>query len=187
MVAYNNLSWGYWHYDFAPSISRYKWLEPRHMVHISDRWRTTISTICSRLSSMAPDSRAGRISGHLESMTPRDAESLRRIATIERAYAPLLNSQQWEPHTYMQRFGVSEANGRGVADAVDDREPNHYTSQAATAGSLSAKARYFDLWHGLSCIRNRKGSSPCFHLKLKMTAMARFLKLQRPMPHSTSC
>jgi len=38
MVAYNNLSWGYWHYDFAPSISRYKWLEPRHMVHISDRW-----------------------------------------------------------------------------------------------------------------------------------------------------
>jgi len=107
MVAYNNLSWGYWHYDFAPSISRYKWLEPRHMVHISDRWaHDHIDDLQSAFFNGAGFESWENIWGIWNQMTPRDAESLRRIATIERAYAPLLNSQQWEPHTYMQRFGV---------------------------------------------------------------------------------
>ena len=39
MLNYNTMSWGgYWKYDFVPSVSRFKWLETRHMVNISDRW-----------------------------------------------------------------------------------------------------------------------------------------------------
>ena len=39
-------------------------------------------------------------------MTPRDAEALRRIATIERAFAALLVSPHWEPHIFTEHFGV---------------------------------------------------------------------------------
>src|SRR5258708_993565 len=37
-VAYDVLTW--WQYKFppVPRVDRYKWLEPRHMVNISDRW-----------------------------------------------------------------------------------------------------------------------------------------------------
>ncbi len=37
-VAYNVLTWGQYDFPFAPQVDRYKWLEPRHMVNVSDRW-----------------------------------------------------------------------------------------------------------------------------------------------------
>jgi hypothetical protein len=37
--------------------------------------------------------------GEWNQLTPRDAEALRRIATVERAYNDLLVSPGWEPHT----------------------------------------------------------------------------------------
>ena len=42
-----NMGWGYWftpaksmfaNSNYIPPVSKYKWLEPRHMVHICDRW-----------------------------------------------------------------------------------------------------------------------------------------------------
>jgi hypothetical protein len=38
MLAYNLQSWGYWDYPFAPMASKLKWLEPRHMINVCDRW-----------------------------------------------------------------------------------------------------------------------------------------------------
>jgi len=38
MLNWNTMSWGYWRYGFVPSLSRYNWIEPRHIVNISDRW-----------------------------------------------------------------------------------------------------------------------------------------------------
>ena len=32
------MSWGYWQYEQIPVVSKYKWIEPRHMVNISERW-----------------------------------------------------------------------------------------------------------------------------------------------------
>jgi iron(II)-dependent oxidoreductase len=37
-VAYNVLTWGQYSFPFSPRVDRFKWLEPRHMVNISDRW-----------------------------------------------------------------------------------------------------------------------------------------------------
>ncbi len=38
MLAWNNMTWGYWNYSEIPTVSRFKWLEPRHMVNICRRW-----------------------------------------------------------------------------------------------------------------------------------------------------
>ena len=38
MVAWNNMSWGYWKYQPMPVVSKYKWIEPRHMVNVCERW-----------------------------------------------------------------------------------------------------------------------------------------------------
>ena len=37
-VAWNVMTWGQYHFPFVPTVDRFKWLEPRHMVNISDRW-----------------------------------------------------------------------------------------------------------------------------------------------------
>jgi hypothetical protein len=38
MVAWNTMSWGYWQYQPIPVVSKYKWIEPRHMVNVCERW-----------------------------------------------------------------------------------------------------------------------------------------------------
>jgi len=38
MLAWNNMSWGYWQYQPVPVVSRYKWVEPRHMINVCERW-----------------------------------------------------------------------------------------------------------------------------------------------------
>ena len=37
-LACNVMTWGQYKFPFVPLVDRYKWLEPRHMVNISDRW-----------------------------------------------------------------------------------------------------------------------------------------------------
>ena len=38
VLAWNLMTWGQYAFPFTPLVDRYKWLEPRHMVNISDRW-----------------------------------------------------------------------------------------------------------------------------------------------------
>src|SRR5882762_8534550 len=37
-LSWNLMSWGQYNFDFVPKIDRFRWLEPQHMVNISDRW-----------------------------------------------------------------------------------------------------------------------------------------------------
>ena len=37
-LGWDVLTWGQYQFQFLPAVDRYKWLETRHMVHISDRW-----------------------------------------------------------------------------------------------------------------------------------------------------
>ena len=37
-LPWNTMSWGYWDYQPIPAVSKYKWLEPRHMVNVCNRW-----------------------------------------------------------------------------------------------------------------------------------------------------
>src|SRR5450755_4183115 len=40
-LAWDVLTWGQHQFHFVPAVDRYKWLETRHMVNISDRWSRT--------------------------------------------------------------------------------------------------------------------------------------------------
>ena len=106
-LPWNNLSWGYWEYSFIPTVSKYKWLESRHMVNICRRWgRDKTDDLQHAFFNGVGYESWENIWGIWNEITPRDAEALRRIATIERAMAPLLVSADWEPHTPTLRYGV---------------------------------------------------------------------------------
>ena len=99
MVLWNNLSWGYWKYQKVPVVSRYKWVEPRHMVNVCERWaRDRTDGLQSAFFNGVGYESWENVWGIWNQLTPRDAEALRRIATIERAVADLLVSADWEPH-----------------------------------------------------------------------------------------
>ncbi len=152
MLAYNNMSWGYWKYDFAPSVSTYKWLEPRHMVHICNRWaHDHVDDLQSAFFNGVGFESWENIWGIWNQMTPRDAEALRRIAAIERAYHSLLVSPEWQPNVFTEQFGVFASRWPGAPSTlwtVINR--NHYpVSGRQLIMPYKEGARYFDLWHGV--------------------------------------
>jgi gamma-glutamyl hercynylcysteine S-oxide synthase len=157
-VAYNVMTWGYYKYSFAPTIDRFKWLEPRHMVHISDRWsKDKTDDLQYALFNGVGWESWENVWGYWNGVTPRDSEATRRIATIERAVAPFLVSQEWEPFSPMLRYGVFASKwpdaGAAVWTIVNRNEYN------LTGPQMRADAgwRYFDLYHGTELTPERHG------------------------------
>ena len=102
------MSWGYWWpYQPAPAVDRYKFIEPRHLTHVCDRWAHNRTDMLQ----YAFFNGAGyesweNVWGIWNGVTPRDAEALRRIAAIYRALPELLTSVDYEPFTPALQKGV---------------------------------------------------------------------------------
>jgi gamma-glutamyl hercynylcysteine S-oxide synthase len=151
MLNYNNMTWGYWKYDFVPTVSRYKWLETRHMVNISDRWVHDHSNNLqfAFFNGIGFESWEN-IWGIWNGMTPRDAEALRRIATIERAFSKLLVSPDWEPHSPMQQYGIFASKWPGDGPTLWTIVNRNSYPQTGRQMVLRSQAgmHYYDLWNG---------------------------------------
>src|SRR6266567_348562 len=150
-LAWNVMTWGQYQYPFAPLVDRYKWLEPRHMVNISDRWnRNKTNNLQFAFFNGIGWESWENIWGIWNGITPRDGEATRRVASLERAIAEYLVSRDWEPLYPMLRYGVFASrwplNGRTVWTIVNRNEYDVDGPQMevpATAGM-----RYFDLYGG---------------------------------------
>ncbi|MDT8070621.1 MAG: SUMF1/EgtB/PvdO family nonheme iron enzyme [Terriglobia bacterium] len=181
MLAYNNMTWGYWRYQFVPSVSRYKWLEPRHMVHLSNRWaHNHLDDLQEAFFNGIGFESWENIWGIWNQITPRDAEALRRMATIERSYAPLLSSPQWEPYTFTQRFGVFASKWPGQDETlwtVVNR--NHYSVDGRQLVTpYREHARYFDLWHGVELHPEKEGNDVVLSFDLEGNGFGAVLETQ---------
>ena len=151
-VAWNNLSWGYWKYGYVPTVSRWKWIEQRHMVNVCNRWaRDHTDDLQFAFFNGVGFESWENIWGIWNQLTPRDAEALRRVARIERQFAAVLTNGNWEPHTPMVQQGIFASKFSGGADTlwtiVNRNEYDVTGRQIVTAHKPDA--RYFDLWHGV--------------------------------------
>ena len=133
-------------------ISKNKWLEPRHMVNICDRWShdKTDNLQYAFFNGVGYESWEN-IWGIWNQITPRDAEALRRISKIERAFAGMLISSAWEPHTPMLRYGVFASKWPGQNETlwtiVNRNDYNVEGRQIQLA--YKAGTHYYDLWRGV--------------------------------------
>jgi len=150
-LAWNVMTWGQYNFPFVPTVDRFKWLEPRHMVNISDRWNRdkTDDLQFAFFNGIGWESWEN-VWGIWNGITARDAEATRRISTIERGVAPFLTSAEWEPLAPMLRYGVFASrwplNDSAVWTIVN-RNAHDVAGQQIELPS-SVGMRYFDLYHG---------------------------------------
>ena len=150
-LAWNVMTWGQYQFPFTPLVDKYKWLEPRHMVNISDRWKRdkTDDLHFAFFNGVGWESWEN-IWGIWNGMTPRDAEATRRIATIERAIAPFLVSNDWEPLSPMLRYGIYASRwpleDQSVWTIVNRNEYDVDGDQIEIRNTPGY--RYYDLYHG---------------------------------------
>jgi formylglycine-generating enzyme required for sulfatase activity len=152
MINYNTMTWGYWRYDFVPSVSRYKWLEPRHMVNLSNRWaHDHRDDLQEAFFNGIGFESWENIWGIWNQLTPRDAEALRRTSAIERAFASQLNSPAWEPHTPTRNYGIFAS--KWPAENQTLWTLVNRNAYEVRGGQLrlpkTEDVHYYDLWHGV--------------------------------------
>ena len=152
MLNWDSMSWGYWRYPFVPMVSRGKWLEPRHMVNVCDRWnKDKTDNLQAAFFNGVGYETWENIWGIWNGITERDAEAIRRVGKVERRFADFLVSADWEPHTPTVAYGVFASrfpkDGRTVWTLVNRTAYNIDGPQirVAAGGGL----HYFDLWHGV--------------------------------------
>jgi formylglycine-generating enzyme required for sulfatase activity len=155
MLAYNCLSWGYWgeaERSFAPPVSRYKWLEPRHLVNLCERWtRDHTNALQAAFFNGVGFESWENVWGIWNGMTDRDGEALRRTAAIEREFAALLVSSGWRPYASTVQRGVFASRWPGDGTTLwtfVNRNP-YDVSGVQLALSAAPGARYFDAYHGV--------------------------------------
>jgi gamma-glutamyl hercynylcysteine S-oxide synthase len=151
-LAWNLMTWGQYNFPFAPLIDRYKWLESRHMVNISDRWnRDKTSDLQFAFFNGVGWESWENVWGIWNGITPRDAEATRRVATIERGIASFLISVDWEPHTPMLRYGIFASrwplHEQTLWTIVNRNE--YDTNGQQIELEPQEGMRYFDLYHGI--------------------------------------
>ncbi len=166
-LAYNNMNWGQATIPPAttggegagrgaanvPFVAKYKWLEPRHMTNISDRWQRdkNVDLQYAFFNGIGMETWEN-IWGIWNEMTARDSEICRRMGKIERNFADLLVSADWEPHTPAPlQFGI-------YASRFPDKEQTLWTIINKNEFDVSGKQmrvphkagrKYYDLWHGV--------------------------------------
>jgi iron(II)-dependent oxidoreductase len=156
-VAWNLMTWGQYKFQFVPAVDRFKWLETRHMVNISDRWnRDKTDDLQFAFFNGVGWESWENIWGIWNGITPRDAEATRRMATMERDFAPFLSSTDWEPFYPTVSFGVFASrwpSNKATLWTIVNRNEYDINGTQLSVPALDG-ARYFDLYHGVELTPN---------------------------------
>lgn len=168
-IAWNNLGWGYWEYPFKPMISKNKWLETRYMVNVSDRWaRDKNNNLQYAFFNGTGYESWENIWGIWNQIDDRDAEALRRISKIERAFWKLLESPGWQPFYPMLHYGVfsSQWPGRGEELWTIVNRNEFAVRGPEIEVSYKPGMHYYDLWHGSELKPVSRGSTATLSFSL---------------------
>ena len=180
-LAWNVLTWGQYKYQFVPTVDRYRWLEPRHQVNISDRWnRDKTDDLQFAFFNGEGWESWENIWGIWNGISPRDQEATRRVASLERGMAPFLVSAGWEPHYVMDRYGVFASRwplGEQTLWTIVNR--NEYDlSERQMSIPFKQGARYFDLYHGVELNPARDGDNVALSFSLEAHGYGAVLELE---------
>jgi len=187
-LAWNVLTWGQYHFQFVPQVDRYKWLESRHMVNISDRWkRDKNDDLQFAFFNGVGWESWENIWGIWNGITPRDSEATRRMAMVERGVAAFLVSPDWEPFYPMHFYGVFASrwpkDGQTVWTIVNRNE------YAVSGRQISVPAQpgvhYFDLYHGVELQAEREGDEDVLSFALEEHGFGAILATSGELPADT--
>ncbi|HEX3985277.1 MAG TPA: formylglycine-generating enzyme family protein [Acidobacteriaceae bacterium] len=159
-LAWNVLTWGQYEFQFVPTVDRFRWLERRHEVNISDRWnRLKTDDLQYAFFNGEGWESWENIWGIWNGITPRDDEATRRVATLERAVAPFFLSSGWQPFYPMHLYGVFASRWPLADQTVWTLVNRTEVDMAGRQMSVPWRdgMRYFDLYHGVELTPAHEG------------------------------
>lgn len=181
-LAWNVMTWGQYggQFNFVPGVDRFRWLEPRHMVNISDRWnRSKTGDLQFAFFNGEGWESWENIWGIWNGITPRDSEATRRIATIERGMARFFSSRDWEPFYPMHRYGVFASRwhlANQTLFTIVNRNEYEIAGRQLSIPHHEG-TRYFDLYHGAELMPEFDGDAAVLSFTLEAHGFGAILAL----------
>ncbi|HEX4807658.1 MAG TPA: SUMF1/EgtB/PvdO family nonheme iron enzyme [Bryobacteraceae bacterium] len=171
-LAWNVMTWGQYggQFTFVPGVDRFRWLESRHMVNISDRWnRNKTDDLQYAFFNGEGWESWENIWGIWNGIIPRDGEATRRMARIERGIARFLTSKDWEPFYPMHLYGVYASRWPAGDETVWTIINRNEYDIAGKQMSVPAQDgfRYFDLYHGTELTPEGDGDTSVLSFSLE--------------------
>jgi formylglycine-generating enzyme required for sulfatase activity len=139
--------------ESIPAVVKLKWLEPRHIVNIENRWaRARTNDLQHAMFNGIGYVAWENVFGFWNQLTERDAETLRRIAMILRRFWRLVTGPGWHPYDQTLQFGVFASRFPGTRETLWTLINRN---EFAVGGEQIALphvegAAYLDVWSGVS-------------------------------------
>ncbi len=159
MLEWNVLSWGYYwiswdtqRFNYVPAVSLYKWLEPRHQVHITDRWAIdkTDDLQYAFFNGVGYNSWEN-VWGIWNEIPARYANAIKRIKTIYKQFPDAWSNAGWEPHSKVLQSGVFASEFPDKKAIVYTFVNRDNTNKNGAQITLNYKpfCHYYDIWNGI--------------------------------------
>jgi formylglycine-generating enzyme required for sulfatase activity len=166
--------------ESIPTVVKLKWLEPRHIVNIENRWsRARTNDLQHALFNGIGYVAWENVFGFWNQLTDRDAETLRRVGMILRRFWRLVTGPDWRPYEHTLQFGVFASRFPSASETLWTIVNRN---EFAVAGEQIALAHvegaaYFDVWSGRPIAPRLEGG--CAYIALDMDGRGFGAVLQR--------
>ena len=139
--------------ESIPTVLKLKWLEPRHIINIENRWsRSRTNDLQHAFFNGVGYVAWENVFGFVNQFTARDGEALRRVALVQRFFYDLLVSADWRPYERTLQAGIFASRfpeaGRTLWTLINRQE--YAVNGEQLAVPHVAGSRYVDVWHGLA-------------------------------------
>ncbi|MEP6896924.1 MAG: SUMF1/EgtB/PvdO family nonheme iron enzyme, partial [Rhodanobacter sp.] len=143
---------------------------PRHMINYENRWGRDRNHDLQYIFFNGIGYNAWEnIWGIWNQLTPRDAETLRRIASIERQFAPLMVSRDWRPYVRSLQAGIFASrfpvDGLTLWTLVNRNE--YVVTGEQIAVPHRDGAQYYDVWNGVALQPRIDGEQALFDFAIE--------------------
>lgn len=150
-LMWNNQSWGRASTEIIPAVSKLKWLEPRHMINIENRWARDRTDdfhymFFNGIGYVAWEN----VWGVWNQFTARDGEALRRLSTLLRKFSELFVSMDWEPYALTLQQGVFASKFPSATKtlwSIVNRNEYDMFGEQLVVPHVDGRT-YYDLWNG---------------------------------------
>ncbi|MBS0479631.1 MAG: formylglycine-generating enzyme family protein [Proteobacteria bacterium] len=139
--------------ESIPTVLKLKWLEPRHIINIENRWsRQRTNDLQHAFFNGVGYVAWENVFGFVNQFTERDGETLRRVATVQRFFADLIVSADWRPYERTLQSGIFASrfpgDGRTLWTLINRQE--YAIGGEQLAAPHVEGTRYFDVWNGVA-------------------------------------
>src|SRR5439155_1092418 len=158
-IFFPDITWEGAQYPFVPMVSKSKWLEPRHMVNVTDRFtRDKTDSLQHAFFNGQGFATLENLWGFWYGMTPHDAEAVLRLTRIERTFAENLRSPDWHPHVETLQSGVFATRFPTSASTLWTLVNRNEFAVEGEQLRLPYRSgqHFYDLWHGTELTNIKK-------------------------------